>query len=108
MENVNPSKSIAPNKKRVAAPEVKPVIYKGVKFIVSANMGYVEAWDVEPNKKIWEKKVYDVIIDPDLEADVQWVFIKSMRIVNNELVVINERENKFIIAIPEFKKNKQP
>lgn len=97
--------------KRMPAPEVEPVIYKGVKFIspnTPQKMGYVEAWDMETNKKVWEKKVYTVFINPIMEADVQWVFISSLTIEDGKLVVVNERGKKYKVDIPEniLKENK--
>lgn len=89
--------------KRGPAPNVRPVVYKGVKFIVrnrAEKMGYVEGWDIETNKKIWEKKVYNVIINPMMEADVQCVFISSLNLKNGKLVIINEKGRKYNIDIP--------
>jgi hypothetical protein len=90
--------------KRGPAPEVVPLIYKGMKFIAPNSpqkMGYIEAWDIETNKKVWEKKVYRVFINPLMEADVQWVFISSLTIEDGKLVVVNERGKKYKVGIPE-------
>lgn len=87
---------------RMPPKNVRPMIYKGIKFIAPGmgKMGYVEARDTETNKKVWEKKVYNVIINPMLEEDVQWIFISSLSIEDGKLVVVNERGRKYNIDIP--------
>ena len=41
--------------------------------------------------------VYEVKINPRVEADTQWVFIREMKIYGDELVVINEKEKIFTL-----------
>jgi hypothetical protein len=87
---------------RSASQEVKPVVYKGIKFIVPntpEKMGYVEAWDTATNKKVWEKKVYDVVIKPGIEVENQWVFIKELSIKNEKLIIIDEENRKYEVDI---------
>ena len=88
--------------KRVPPKNVRPMVYKGIKFIAPGmgKMGYVEARDIETNKKIWEKKVYNVIYNPLLEGDVQDIFISSLSIEDGKLAVVNEKGKKYIIDIP--------
>ena len=89
--------------KRLPPLNVRPLVYKGIKFIALTRiekMGYVEARDIETNKRVWEKKVYNVIINPMLERDVQWIFISSLSIEDGKLVVVNERGRKYNIDIP--------
>ena len=89
--------------KRAPAPKIRPLIYRGVKIIAPntpQKMGYVEAWDMEENKKVWEKKVYDVVIDPKKEADVQWIFISSLEIKDGRLIVKDERNKIYIVNLP--------
>ncbi|MFA5143729.1 MAG: hypothetical protein WC522_06150 [Candidatus Omnitrophota bacterium] len=89
-----------------------PVIYKGIKFIAvdwpkhenvlgrDSDVWYVEGWDIEKNKKVWEKEAYSIAIDKFLEYDVQMVFITSLDIENSKLIVTNERGKKYYIEIP--------
>jgi hypothetical protein len=87
--------------KRVPPPRIEPLIYKGIKFIApSERMGYVEAWDIATDRKVWEKKVYTIFINPFLEPDVQWVFIVSLGIKDGRLLVIDERGRRYNITIP--------
>ncbi len=93
---------------RMSPAEVAPVYHNGIKYVANhEKMGYVEAWDVDSGKLIWAKKVYDVKIDPLLEADVQWVFIRSMSIEKEKLIVTNEKNEKFEIDISKEKENKK-
>ena len=81
--------------KRVAPAKVEPVIYQGVRYIAPNDDGhraYIEARDVLTNKKLWDLTIFTNRIDPALEEDVQWVFIKALNIRNGALVVTSERD----------------
>jgi hypothetical protein len=82
--------------RRVVAPaKVEPVVYQGVRYIAPNDDGhraYIEAWDVQTNKKLWDLTVFTNRIDPTLEEDVQWVFIKALNIRDGALVVTSERD----------------
>ena len=54
-------------------------------------MGYIEARDSKTNTMLWELLVYTVEYEPGRETDVQEVYITALRIVDDELEVINER-----------------
>jgi len=87
-----PSLAIA---KRVAPAKVEPVVYQGVRYIAPNDDGhraYIEAWDVQTNKKLWDLTIFTNRIDPALEEDVQWVFIKALNIRDGALVVTSERD----------------
>lgn len=85
--------------KRTAPPEVPPVIHQGVKYAVShfgfregrhQNGGYVEAWDLKNNTKLWEIQVYKTQYVPGLETDAQDVFIVSLDLEGDLLLVKDE------------------
>ena len=81
--------------KRVAPAKVEPVIYQGVRYTApndDGRRGYIEAWDVQTNKKLWDLTIFTNRIDPTLEEDVQWVFIKALNIRDGALVVTSERD----------------
>jgi hypothetical protein len=81
--------------KRVAPAKVEPVIYQGVRYIAPNDDGrraYIQAWDVQTNKKLWDLTIFMNRIDPTLEEDVQWVFIKALNIRDGTLFVTSERE----------------
>ena len=80
--------------KRVAQAEVKPVVYQGVRYIAPNDDGrraYIEAWDVRTNKKLWDLTIFTNRIDPNLEEDVQHVFIKTLNVQEGTLTVTSER-----------------
>ena len=81
--------------KRVAPANVEPVVYQGVRYIAPNDDGrraYIEARDVQTNKKLWDLTIFTNRIDPTLEEDVQWVFIKALNIRDGALVVTSERD----------------
>ena len=80
--------------KRIAPASVEPVVYEGIRYVApndEGRRGYIEAWDVKTNKKLWELTVFTNRIDPKLEADVQWVFINKLTIRDEMLIVTSER-----------------
>jgi len=80
--------------KRAAPAKVEPVIYQGVRYVAPNDDGrraYIEAWDIQTNKKLWELTIFANRIDPKLEEDVQWVFINKLGIRGNVLIVTSER-----------------
>ena len=80
--------------KRLPPVKVDPVTYGGVRYIApndDGRRGYIEAWNVGTNKKLWELTIFTNAIDPNLEEDVQWVFIKALNIQNGGLMVTTER-----------------
>ena len=80
--------------KRMAPAQVEQVVCEGVEYRApNEKMGVVEAWDKAAGKLLWEKQVYDVKINPNLEKDVQEVFIKKLEIAAGKLVVTNEKND---------------
>ncbi|MEK9685667.1 MAG: hypothetical protein VW226_14075, partial [Rhodospirillaceae bacterium] len=78
--------------KRRAPAEVLPV--KMGNFEYSAphrnrthkQMGFIEARELKSGGLIWSRQIYTVKYDPDLEDDVQDVFIKSITVQGNNLI----------------------
>jgi hypothetical protein len=104
------------NAKRTAPKEVAPVVYDGIRYSaphwVMANGkriagGYIEAFNAKTNKKLWRIKVYEIRNSPELEKDVQNVFITSMVIEKNQLVVVNERDERYEIDLKTRKVRKR-
>jgi len=86
--------------KRSSPNEVEPVIYSGIKYTAPhEKMGYVETFNNITGEKLQEIKVYDVKIDPNMEADVQGIFITNLSVVNGKLIIINEAGIKYEIDI---------
>jgi hypothetical protein len=88
--------------KRLAPARVEPVIYQGVRYIApndDGRRGYIEARDVQTNKKLWDLTIFTNRIDPTLEEDVQWVFIKALNIRDGALVVTSERDKTYRVDL---------
>jgi hypothetical protein len=88
--------------KRAAPPVVKPVVVGGIKYIApndQGTLGHIQAIKVKTGKKLWDQAIYRVKLQPNLEADVQWVFIKSMQVKGDRLLVVNEKDQKFTFPL---------
>jgi len=94
--------------KREPPKEVEPVTYKGVKYVVPhwgwkrgrmQNGGYIEAWHIKKDKLLWELQVYVVEYNPDIESDVQDIFITSLKIEDGKLIIENEAGDRFEIDL---------
>ena len=88
--------------KRVPAPVIEPVIHEGVRYTVPndrGTVGYVAAWDVTTGEQLWKKTVYWKCICPFFEHDVQWVFVKQMRLDGERLILVNERDKTYALDL---------
>jgi len=87
--------------KRGAPAEVLPVTVGNIEYSAPhrngthRKMGLLEARDLKSGKLIWSRQIYAVKYDPDLEGDVQDVFIKSINVEGNSLIITNERNSKY-------------
>ena len=87
--------------KRGAPAEVLPVTVGDIKYSAlhrngtHKQMGFIEARELKGGKLIWSRQIYAVKYDPDLEGDVQDVFIKSITVEGNHLIITNERNSKY-------------
>jgi hypothetical protein len=88
--------------KRAAPPRIEPVIHEGIRYVAPNDDGrraYIEAWNVQGNKKLWELTLFTNRIDRRLEEDVQWVFINKLNVRDGTLVVMSERGNTYQIDL---------
>ena len=69
----------------------------------SSQMGCVEAWDTGTKSLIWRRQIYVVKYQPALERDVQDVFIKTVKIKDSTLFVINENESEYELDLDTLK-----
>ncbi|MES1172327.1 MAG: hypothetical protein ABUL77_03735 [Bacteroidota bacterium] len=93
--------------KRLGPEEVPPVTIGQTRFEVvhwgrqrglGQNGGYIAAIDVPSGKELWTLKVYEVKYDPDMEEDVQDVFIESLAPRGDDrLAIVDERGRKYIV-----------
>lgn len=91
--------------KRVAPPEVKPLMHHGVTYRAGhardsrGNRGTVEAVEASTGKRLWIVTVYEIPYQAGLETDVQDVFIKSLAIDDGCLRVTNERGKSYCVEL---------
>jgi len=86
---------------------VEPVTHNGIKYIAphfkitdkQVQRGFIEAWDIKTNNKLWDLQVYETKYTPELEQDVQDIFITVMKIDHGKLIVTNERNDVYAINI---------
>jgi hypothetical protein len=88
--------------KRTAPLKVEPVVHDGIRYVAPNDDGrraYIEAWDVQTNKKLWDLTVFTNPVDPKLEEDVQWVFIKALSFEDGTLLVTSERGRRYQVDL---------
>lgn len=84
--------------KRAAPAPVAAVSIGSVEYSAPATaMGFVVATEKATRRELWRRRIYEVLRDPALEADVQDVFINSLEVVNGRLLIRNERGDAFLL-----------
>lgn len=94
------------NAKRGPVPKVAPLKRDGIRYVApndKTSGGYIQARDAKTDKLLWEVTVYKNSINPFLEEDVQWVLIKKLSFVNNDLVVVDERNRAYTVDLKTHK-----
>jgi hypothetical protein len=94
---------------RLPPPDVAPVVRDGVRYSqatdgrelgLSQVSGVLVATQVDSGKRLWTLTVYGNPIDPKQEADVQWVFFKSMAFdPDGRLRIVNEAGQAFLVDV---------
>lgn len=92
--------------KRAGPPEVPPVVIDSVSYAVlhfglaeglEQNGGYVVANEAKSGKRLWLVKVYENKIDPNLERDVQEVFIRTLKKQGKLLEITDEKGRHYVL-----------
>lgn len=81
---------------------VTPVTKDGIEYSAPLDrMGFVVAKWINTNREIWSKQIYVVKYEYKygLEEDVQWCFIKSLKLEGNQLIITNEEGSMFSLDI---------
>ena len=87
--------------KRGAPAEVLPVTVGNIEYLAPhrngthKQMGFIEARDLKSGKLIWSRQIYAVKYVLELEGDVQDIFIKSIAVQGNNLIITNERNSEY-------------
>ena len=88
--------------KRIPAPVIEPVVHEGVRYTVpndQGTVGYVLASDVATGKELWRKAIFRICLCPCWEHDVQWVFIKQMRLEGEHLILVTEEDKQYSLDV---------
>lgn len=88
--------------KRAAPTSVQPVVDAGIHYSAQQDNGskaIIRATDADTGKALWEATIYEVKINPDLEADVQWVFIRNIKIEKGSLHITDEHDRVFLLDL---------
>lgn len=76
---------------RIAPKEVTSVIKNGIKYLAPHDqMGCVEARSEKTGQLFWRKQIYVVRYWLELEEDVQYCYITSIRLTETKMLVKNE------------------
>jgi len=73
---------------------VPPVTKNGILYSATNKNGrvaYVMASDANTGKELWKLTIFETKIKPDLEEDVQWVFITRLWLDRNSLLIQDEK-----------------
>ena len=86
--------------KRAVPSKVMPVQVGSIEYSaphgkLQNQMGCIEARKVGSGELLWRRQIYVVKYDPDLEGDVQDVYIKNLKVKGNSLIIINERKSEY-------------
>jgi len=80
--------------KRAVPAAVAPVVHQRITYSAPrSQMGCIEAH--QGRHLIYRRQIYVVKFDPNLERDVQDVFIKTLKLKDNALIVTNERGHQY-------------
>ena len=95
--------------KRIPPTPVTPVAADGIQYSAAGNGRdqYVIAADVASRKELWRVKVFHNRIKFWMEEDVQWVFITNLKIVDNSLLVRDERSRCYSVNLTKRHVRKQ-
>jgi hypothetical protein len=80
--------------KRVPPKPVSPVVYDGTKYSAGGDgkVGWVVATDISSSKQLWTVKIFRVYTHFwKGEEDNQWVFISDLMLVQNAILVKDEK-----------------
>ncbi len=86
--------------KRAAPKPVAPVVSNGVEYTAPVDaMGFVVATDSATRKELWRAQIYKIVRDPNLEGDVQDVFITTLELDRTRLLITDERGRRFALDL---------
>ena len=93
--------------KRIPPKPVTPVIKDGVEYSAPLElMEYVVAKSIKTNREIWRKQIYEVKFNSRWELENQTIFITHLAIEGEDLIVVNEKWQRFKLDLKTHKISK--
>lgn len=99
--------------KRTAPPEVQPIIHNKYEYIASYKNGFFSGKGIILIKNTDNSKIEKVITiyrdwyNPFEEQDAQWIFIKSMKLMDNGTIrIYNEDDREFELNLKKHRVKK--
>lgn len=83
--------------KRSVPKEVQPILIENIKY--SCSMNEIIATDTLSQNILWKKEIYKVIYDEKMERDVQDVYIDSISLKDNLMIIRNENTEFYSLNI---------
>jgi len=101
--------TVSAQAKRLPAKPVPPVISGGVRYSVENDGAdqYVVASNVTDGAELWKVKIFHTHVKFWIEEDNQAVFITSMQLDGNSLLVADERSRCYSVNLTTKKVHKQ-
>lgn len=86
--------------KRSPPEPVAPLKAGTVEYRVDhSKMATIEAWDLTHKTLLWRKQIYVVKYQPELEKDVQDVYITTIQLKDKALLIANERKSEYSLDL---------
>jgi len=87
--------------KRMPPKPVSPVVADGVQYSAAGDGRdqYVVASEASSGKVLWKVKVFHNDINFAMEEDVQWVFITNLKLLDNSLLVRDEKSRCYSVDL---------
>lgn len=84
--------------KRPVPKKVKPLIINNIEYSAPTSkdkMGHIVARDAKSQKFLWQKQVYKIIYHKNLETDVQDIYIDTLSVDGNFLLIHTENNKQY-------------
>lgn len=94
--------------KRLAPPEITPIFFEDIQYMVSTAKSEDDLKSITTlnatkadGQLVWQKEVYTIEFNAELEMDVQEVYVSRMALNENKdaIVIENEQGESFTLAI---------
>lgn len=88
--------------KRAPPNKIVPLVTEGVRYTIPNDNGrraYLVATDDKTGKQLWELTLFTNTIKPDLEEDVQWVFVDRAKLDGRTLIAVSESNKTYRVDL---------